>query len=84
MIQIQLSIGILKEKRIIILRFPNIENLKRIVRSFREGRWNITHKAWTIPYSIHSIAEIKNAFAAIPEVNIDATEIRKSEKSDIG
>ncbi len=83
MIQIQLSIGILKEKRLIILRFPNIENLKRIVRSFREGRWNITHKAWTIPYSIHSIAEIKKAFAAIPEVNIDATEILKSEKSDI-
>jgi integrase/recombinase XerD len=78
---IVLDFVIHKEVPVVLIKFPYDNELGNVVRKIKHAKWSFTNKAWTVPYSIENLNEIKNAFE--PICKTDATLLKEKVKQYI-
>lgn len=70
-----------KKQQVVLLKFPYDSELGNAVRRIKSARWSFTNKAWTVPYSIENLKDVKNIFE--PICKIDATLLKEKVKKII-
>lgn len=70
-----------KGRYVVLIKFPYDNELADLVRKLPNAKWSKSNRAWTMPYNVEVLYELKKLFAPVCE--IDATLLKQKVTSYI-